>query len=1045
MKTIPSARPAGPGRATCWRACLVAILTMAAGARAQTAADQRKAAIDEQLEFIDGLQAWGLTLYVNEAISDFITRFPDAADQIGVLRLKGLLAVGDFEKAKAMIAAEPDQNSVGTWRMKLALADAYYAWGKYGEVQGVYSAFFKQFPDTPSESMNDFYRDSAHRYAQMLILMGNDADAIGAYRLALKAKMERYIKRQLQSELTELIVRVAESQPADKRGALLAEARKLANEILWVRDLWFGKAIVYLAHIEMIEGNPAKASKLVEDYKADLQAIHDQLVEDSKQDGEDLTRLSPMAECRYLLGSMMQTEAEKLIKAGGDKARIVELLAGKETGRTLPGGVPERSAGAYQHFLTVFILFPSSQWAPEAGARARQIEDILRVQYGAQIDTKVTEEQMERVRRFAFQNARSEFNQQLFEKAVASYLEALLLFPESEVSVAALGELCQCYLELGEEAHADCVASYLSERFSGSKEFGNAAGDQMIRLATYCGEHQMPDRRDAFYDYYFTHFAGHPRLAGLLYMFGEERTDRQDYDGALKYYSMVLNSHTNSPVYAGAASRAAFCYSKLGDATNEIRVLQQLIDNLQQRERPGSMYINARFRLAQAYMQLGEKYLPTAYNRFTELVALIRKEGDTQYANSGEDREANQKALEGSLFYSSIALSRIKPSEDKVALYRQKAIDGLEDLVRTFPQSAFAPAALNQVGTFYVLLEKPEEARTAFDRLRKDYPGSDEAKNSRFLLAKALLELGYRDKAVAIFKEMFEGGGDYTGGQILTAGRELLKAGEAEIALQAFDRVLKTEKDRPALEPATLGKGQALLALGRVGEAGEVLKQMLNQYQNSGYTVPACLALSQAFAKSGSTETDADKRGQYFRDAVKAMNRARMFEKAPGGRAELDVGVARIYANMATSERQFGTPETLAEARGMAVATYQTLITLADARDAEVRKHIETAYGECLPLLADMEKWEDVLQDADQYLELFPRGPFASEARAQRTTARTRLMAAGKLPATDAAVIPAPEPAADGGTNTVGADPAAADGGSTDAAGAPEPAAAAQP
>jgi hypothetical protein len=157
------------------------------------------------------------------------------------------------------------------------------------------------------------------------------------------------------------------------------------------------------------------------------------------------------------------------------------------------------------------------------------------------------------------------------------------------------------------------------------------------------------------------------------------------------------------------------------------------------------------------------------------------------------------------------------------------------------------------------------------------------------------------------------------------------------------------------------------------------------------------------------------------------MNRARTFEKTPAGRAELDIGVARIYVNMATAEKQFGAPAGAAEARGMAVVSYQSLTEFADARDPEVRRHIETAYGECLPLLAELEKWEDVLQAADQVLSQFARGPYAVEARALRTTARTRLMAAGKLPPEAAGAEPpaatnTPTATADATTNaTAGA------------------------
>jgi tetratricopeptide (TPR) repeat protein len=997
------------------------VLLLAASMAGSTALGQtaRQRLIEEELRYISGLQEWDLIQVANEVMSAAEARYPEIKPQIKVAKLRGLLAVGDFEQVKRIIGIEPNKASQEVWAMKLALADGYYAWGKYAEAQGIYEAFFKQYAGQPPAAIEGFYRDSAYKYAQMLILMGNETKALDAYRRVLKVKSERYVERQIMSELAGLLIKVGEKDPA-KKETYFKEAEKLANKILWVQDLWFGKAIVYLAHIEMSRGNVQKATKLVDDYKEDLKAIHDALVEQSKGGYEDLTRLSPIAECRYLLGSIMMDKAEKLIKADkmANKPAIVELLAGKATGRMDKLGTPERSAGALQHFLNVFIRFPTTRWAADAGMKAREVEDILTREYGAIITKSVSEEQLDRVRSSAFQQARSLFNQQQFKKAVESYIITLSLFPEGAASISAIAELCQAYLELGEEMNADMVVSYLAERFSKQEELMPAAGDRVVKLAMYCADRKMPDRRDAIYDMFFKNYRKHPRTSGLIYMFGEERFGQEAYDAALTYFSQIEENYPKAPTYFNAMSRKAYCYSNMGDYTNEVSQLTKLAEELDKKERPGHAYISAQFRLAYAYKQLDKKYLSAAYNRYSNLIKTISSK-NPRYANSGDEREANQKVLEGAMFFSAVCLAQLTPSEEKLPLYRKKAIATLEQLIKTFPKSQFAPSALNQIGTLYVLLDEPEKARESLDILRKDYPLTDEAKNSRFLLAKSLLELGYRQKAVKIFKEMFEGDGQYSAGQILTAGLELLKAGEAEIALQAFDRVLKSEKKRSAVEPAMLGKGNALLALNKHAEAAELFADLLAKFPNSGYTVEACSRLSLSYATLGASEADKAKRFMYFNDAVKAMNRARKFEKDAAGREGLNLGVARIYAQKAVAESKFGTPETEQEARGFAVATYQMMITLADPRDPAVRTHIGTAYHECLPLLLEMERWTDAFNDAEEYLSLFARtGLYVSDVRAYRTRARTKMMTAGSPTTTKA---PTPESESTPGTNTTAA------------------------
>lgn len=983
---------------------LVLVAFSAINAHAQGSSDPRARAMQEEIRYIRGLQQWGLMDYADIVINRLKTKYPEAANEIKVMELRGLLSIGEFDKVKSIIKRAPNQKGEGVWAMKTALADGYYAWGKYAEAQEIYDGFFAKYKSGPPASLNKFYIEAAYKYAQMLLLMGNESQAINAYDLVLKAKLDRHIERQVLSEMAEVMLKVAESSPA-RRPQLFARVKKITDKILWVQDLWFGKAIVYLAHMNMMQGDLKAANALIEDYQPQLKGIHDTLVEQSTPD-EDLTRLSPIAQCRYLLGVMLHDEAKKLLKSGGSRDRIVELLAGKEIAGKTKSGKPKRSAGALHHFLNVFIRFPSTQWAPQAGVRAREIEETLKKEFGAKIQTKVTEEQMDEVRRYQFQHARSEFNQQQFQNAVESYVDVLTLFPEGETSVAAISELCQSYVELGEELFADMTASYLAERFAGNKELMVKGGDQVLKLAMYCGDRNMMDKRDKFHDLYFENYKDHPRVAGMLFMFGDERFNQEDYEGALKYFSQITEEYPDSPAVLNAASKTAYSYSKMENYTNEVKSLKAFIAMLEKEENPGHMLISARFRLAYAYKQLGQKFLPSAYNRYSELIKMLQDKTKTYY-RSKDEQEANLKILEGALFYRALCISSLKTPEDKIPTYRTKAVESLNALVKEFPKSQFAPSSLSQIGTLHMLLEQPEEAEEALGRLQKEYPKSEEAKNSLFLLGKSLLELGYRRKGIEVFKKMFEGKGQYSSAQLLTTGKELIKAEEYELALQAFQRVLKMEKNRIAVEPAMLGRGQALLAMNKAADAVKVLSDMLGKYPNSGYTVPACLALSQGYAELGMIETDNDQRYLYFNDAVKAMNRAKKFEKDPAGREKLNIGVARIYTRKAKAEEKFGTPEAVREAKGFAVATYQIIIALADPRNPAVREHIGTSYVECIPLMIEIEKYAEAKQDAQKYIELYPRGKHLSDVRKMLTRANIKMSTSG-TPEAEEAEKPAP-------------------------------------
>jgi TolA-binding protein len=320
--------------------------------------------------------------------------------------------------------------------------------------------------------------------------------------------------------------------------------------------------------------------------------------------------------------------------------------------------------------------------------------------------------------------------------------------------------------------------------------------------------------------------------------------------------------------------------------------------------------------------------------------------------------------------------------------YKKGAVKILLDLVKKFPDSVYAPTALSQVGSLYTVMKKPDDARKVLQRLQKEYPESPEAKNVVFTIGTNLLALDMRKEAVAYFKEMFKGSGKYSSAQFLTAGKILYDAGEYKVAIEAFDKVIKVEKQRAYLEPARVRKGQALCKLKKYDEAAELLREVLKDYPSSGYTLDICRSASEAFSAVASKKSDAVERRKMFNEAVDAMVRARKFAKDAGTKAELDIGLARIYEFKSAAEREFGDEEKADENRDKAVASYQSVIMFQNPNDAAVAPHLQDAYLYCLPLMMEMGKWDDVAQDADTYIKTFPHGKHIRQIRQFKNKAR---------------------------------------------------------
>lgn len=904
--------------------------------------------IQDELKFASELVKWRFPDYAQKAVDRLLLKYPSAKAEAAKVRVEVLTSRGKFEEAEALLKAMPP-GAAETMVVQLAIADQYYAWQRMKDAERVYEAFFKQFPKGPPADVARFYGESAYKFSQMLLLSGDLPGALEAYHRVLSCPLNSTeVERRVKTEAAELCVRVAQlptTTDAVKK-AVLAEATKLCQEIQWKgTDLWFAKTVVILAHVRMVNGDKTGARKVITDYLPMLKDV-DKLLREAKES----MKLSPMAECKFLLGTLYEDEGRPLV---GNKAKETECVA--------------LLSQAMSQLWTVAKNYPGSSWAPEARRRGDAIADILEKDLKKKFkrptfdDSQIVNEQVKEAR-LLFQN-------QDFKTAAQKYVEILNISDQFKGAPWAVSELARCYVELKDDPYARATTDYLAERYCQTTNQYEDAGNALLAVASSYDERHAWLKSDTVYELYYQSYPRHSKVPAILFRQGENAMRTTNYVEALKNYQKVTKEYPTNRIFVDALSREAYCLSMLDDHTNSIAVLTNYVAQLSK----GTEMLNARLRLADEYRMIG--MIVPALNEYSRLIKLIVTEGPT-FANSPEDVARLKKTQEQATYSKAQCYSRLKEPADQVALYQAKAIEGYEAFLKDFPKAELAPSALGAIGTLYYLLNKPDEAGKAFDRLAKEYPNSQQALNMVFVRADALMNMGEKARAVKVYAEMLKTPASFNASQFLRAGRVLLEAGEFDTAKALFAEAQKS-KDVTFWQAATLGLGQSLTGAGANDEAVKVFEDFLTKFPKSGYLVDVNLALSRCYAEIAKKEADAQKAKLSFDKAFGAMSKVRQYSRDPEMRIKADVEMAAI--------------QVLKGDKLAALASYQKILLFGDPSNAKVRPFIEQAFERSLPLFRETVRYADMLEAAETYLKQFPQGIYIVKARQSRDEAKAKL------------------------------------------------------
>ncbi len=1011
---------------------------------AMTLADAAsEAALEQEIKYINALSEQGFVDFAPAAIAAAQRKWPDAKGVLEAVTIRAELNAGKQDEVAKKIAARPDQNSLDTWLLKLELASSYARFAKYNEADALYKEFFKRFPKV-AQSVRKTYVEAAFVYIRMLEQIDRRADALAYYKLAMEQSPSDDVMKDFRARYLKAVLAQAEAMPAGKeRDARIKEADDLARKMVWNQDTYFGDAINGMAHVKMLRGDVKGAQEMIKEYLPDLMNIHNQLKEQDPDGSLGILRMSPLPQCRYLIGSMLHDQAKA--EAGKPKPNeetIKSLLLGERDPKTKK----RNGQGAFNHLVNVYVNYPESQSASAAGDAVEAIRNMIQDRYGTTLKINVSADQRAKVRQQQYVEANVKFNAGQWEQAAEAYSRVISQNGLNAEALPALANMAECYISGGVKGgkldpmaklYAETVTAALAEGFSGVPKLSARAGDTLRKLADYYGEIQLRSLQDETQKLFFRFYPSHPASVAMQIKVAQEKAKAGDADAAAALYEQVAEAAS------GADQRQHRAAALIGlvelaqpngakpDPEKELAAAQRFVAHFEGVERPGATAAVAQFFLAEAHRHRAEalrkavkdgsndKAVRDGYGEATKIYRALARElskKENVYASTSAEAEQTAQLLENALYLQGVCMQRL-PSvgdEKKDKAFKAAAMKFFQGYLERFPKGRNAASALLQIGTLQAAAGDVEASRATLDQLTKTFPDSEQAKNSIPMLADSLYQMGMRGEAINTYKRMFAGGGSYTPGQYLSAGEKLFAAGEAKLAVEACDAVLKA-KNAAAWQPqAMLLRTRALLADGQPEAAYGQVTEMLEKYGKTRVALDANLALIEVAGEQVLREKTFSGRNALLRktqDAVTfvtSRSRAQAESEDPAVRKAYDALIVRLRLSVAEVAEKAYQAEASAKGEnvrvilGDAINAYRTAITsvgASDPTDPAFSDNVQKAYLGYLRLTqafasqetdaaAKKAVFHDIVAIGEEYLGKFPGGTYRTDVTNAITQAR---------------------------------------------------------
>ncbi len=1007
--------------------------TAQAGAEAAAAeANDLDPALKAEIAYVEALVNYGFPDLAEPVIAATKKKWPESETHFFAIEIRGMLSLGKFEEVEKKIAALPDRNGSKYWAARLELANNFFARGKKNDCSVIYDEFFKKFKDNPPKELREFYMQACYSWGQILMGDRRFEEVTAVYERLLKMLRKTNDDEintwcNVACETSEMYLQLATTTTKEAaKKKFLASAKKLVDQLLWEqeRPVYFGRAIAMRANIELLKGDVNKAKATIDEYMPQLSDIHKQIVAFDPKGSYGLLKQSPMPLCRFMLAEMLWKEAQaEYKKPGRDDERVKSLLFGEKS----KGGRKRDGTGAFNHSINVFINFPESTWAAQAGEMNEAIRAFAESNYKAKIKTQVTQEQLAKVREMQFQGAREKFAESKFKEAIADYLEALARYPEGKESVVAIENIVLSYLNLiarnkeGDAKRdewrmdADAIEGYLAERFAGhsNREVMISAGDAVLRLAAMEKQRGEIARADRLYKDFLMNYRQHVTASTTAAsMAGEAQREEKYYD-ALALWDIVEKIYSNSVHYATALVNASVCHEKVGNRSAAIASLAKYCKV----ETAPLKQLQAQMQLAQLYQKDGLEIFKSAEtNETPESIDVQLKKGSaqiirgikqfTQFAASAdkaladpavsvEDKKKYATLKEVALYLVGDCWNRLTKPEEKRDMFRQRAAASFEAYVKQCPQGKYARYAYLQLASIYTALGDMVASKEALDRLSKEFPDSDEAKNAMPRLAKSLIEMGKVKEGTEIYANMLKTDGKYTANQFVNAGEALITAKDWDLANQAFEKAVEKAgtNQLSTVAKARIGQAKSLFKQKLYDEARNQIDLFLEDEKMARLAIAAeaNLLMVEVASEQGRTERNSEMRTKNFNAAVGAVKKLRTYwrKKPQHEQDAIDLMSAEVVIKRMNAEDAMDLKKEALDTCATAATMLQTFMQTHepnethpfDKMSAGELANLERCYAMMVPLFSHLgaDQADRVIRYGEAYLKYFPNGKARTE------------------------------------------------------------------
>ncbi|MEP0821389.1 MAG: tetratricopeptide repeat protein [Ignavibacterium sp.] len=414
------------------------------------------------------------------------------------------------------------------------------------------------------------------------------------------------------------------------------------------------------------------------------------------------------------------------------------------------------------------------------------------------------------------------FQQQQFDTAARLFARFLTEYPDSRLSDDALLRLGEAYIRLGKPESAIAPLKRILDEFPEGGLAADAAywtGEAFVRLGEY-------ENGIKYYSLAIEHPDSRVRDYALYAIAWAYQT-KKDYANAIEWYRKLPAQYPDSDLIPASMVRTGECYFGMREFR---KAIEELSASRQEIKRPNELG-EALYLIAESYYHLGEyEEARKAYEHVLATVPGHRLTADILYALGWTYMKLGNFVMAEATFDriaredGSLAISALfrRGVAQKLGGKPDAALETWKQALDRDPAGSYADNALYETGLLKYERDEVAQAEALFDRVVREFPGSDVRADSYRMKGECLIaksEFQRAKEAFAAAVAVPNGSFEARSNALYQLGWSAFKLEEFRGAVETFTQFLEQYGDHPKAPEARYWRGESYYRLEEYGNA----------------------------------------------------------------------------------------------------------------------------------------------------------------------------------------------------------------------------------